>query len=523
MSRPRKNPISVDLICETCVNSFSVTFVKRFQRFCSRSCSQGSPLVQQKSRDSQIKTSREKYGVDHPMMTSKVVEKFKSSMLKKHGVEHALQKKKFVDKCKNTSMEKHGDSNYRNVLKYKKTCLEKYGVDNFVKTDSYKQKYEATCLNRYGKTHASKTEKFKLEHTNTMFQKFLQHDRFVNFDPMFVPNEYFSILKDTHIVKYKFKCKRCNTVDSHNLNNGNPIYCINCDKNNMSYFQKEIYDYVKSIVGNNVLVESNNRTLMSPQGLDIYIPSLNVAIECNGIYWHSEVMGGKNKVYHLNKTEKCIKKGVALIHIYENEWNLKTNIVKSILGNIFHYPSKKIHARECEVKSTLSNSEIDLFINNNHIQGAASSSVKLGLYHKGMLISIMTFGKPRFDKKYEWEIVRYCTLLNHSVSGGASKLFKHFIRSHNPNSVVTYSDRRYFSGKIYNTLGFSFITSTSPNYWYVIDNYKTLKNRVSFQKHKLKHILSTFNPNLTEWNNMKNNGFDRVWDCGNGKWAYYKL
>jgi len=520
MARPRKNPIFVDLSCEHCTSTFSVKYAKRFQRFCSVKCSQSSPVVKSLMKDSQLKTYREKYGVDHPMQSSNVVDNFKRSMKQKYGVEHALQDSTFAEKSKHTTEQRHGDSNYRNTEQMKQTCLEKYGVDNYVKTDEYKDKYKSTCLKKYGRPHASQSTNFKLEHVKTMFEKILSHDRFVNFTPMFKQDEYFGILKDASIVKYRFKCNRCNNVDAYNLNNGNPLHCVNCDKNNMSYFQKEVYDYVKSLVGPNVLVETNNKTLLKPQELDIYIPSLNIAIECDGLYWHSEVMGAKNRVYHYNKTIHCESKGVSLIHVFENDWHQKNEVIKSVLNNILGKPSFKIYARNCEVKLITSNKIVESFLNNNHVQSTAVSSVKIGLYHDSQLISVMTFGKSRFDKNYEWEMVRFCNLLNFSIVGGASKMFNFFIKNYNPKSIVSYNDRRYFTGKIYSKLGFEFVENTNPNYWYVIDSYKTLKNRMNFQKHKLKHILPTFDSTLTEWENMKNHGYDRIWDCGNGKWKY---
>jgi hypothetical protein len=275
------------------------------------------------------------------------------------------------------------------------------------------------------------------------------------------------------------------------------------------------------MVGNETLVLMNDKTVLSPQELDIYIPSLNFAIECNGIYWHSEVTGGKNKVYHINKTKRCVVKNIRLIHIFENEWNTKKDIVKSILSNILKKSPIKIAARKCEVKIITDKSDSP-FLENNHIQGDVNSSVKIGLYHNNDLVSVMTFVKSRFDKKCEYEMARYCNKLNTTIVGGASKLFNHFIKNYDPKSIVSYNDRRYFSGEVYLNLGFTFIYNSTPNYWYVIDEYKTLKNRVCFQKHKLSKILTGFNPVLTEWENMKSNGYDRIWDCGNGKWVYNK-
>jgi len=251
--------------------------------------------------------------------------------------------------------------------------------------------------------------------------------------------------------------------------------------------------------------------------LDIFIPSLNLAIEFNGTFWHSEISGNKNKVYHLNKTKSCIFKGIKLIHIFQFEWDTKKEIIKSILKNIIKKTPNKIYARECEVRDITLQCSID-FLEKNHLQGKDKSSIKLGLYHKNELVSVMTFCKSRFDKKCEYEMSRYCNNLNTSIIGGGNKLFSHFINSYRPNSMVSYSDRRYFNGNIYRQLGFTFVDNTSPSYFY-LKEYKIVFNRINFQKHKLKKVLSNFDDKLSEWENMKINGFDRIWDCGHSKWV----
>jgi hypothetical protein len=133
----------------------------------------------------------------------------------------------------------------------------------------------------------------------------------------------------------------------------------------------------------------------------------------------------------------------------------------------------------------------------------------------------MTFRKTsRFDFSSEWELMRFCNKLNTNIIGGASKLFSHFIQTHSPISIVSYSDRRFFSGNIYATLGFKFIGHTVPSYNYITSDYKNTRNRMNFQKHRLPDILDNFKPELTEWENMKNNSYDRIWDCGNSKWIF---
>ena len=160
------------------------------------------------------------------------------------------------------------------------------------------------------------------------------------------------------------------------------------------------------------------------------------------------------------------------------------------------------------------------FLNNCHIQGDDRCSVAYGLYYKDSLVSIMTFCKSRFDKKIEWEISRFCNSLNTRILGGASKLFSVFLEDYKPNSVVSYSDRRFFTGDIYNKLGMQFVGNTAQGYHYVSPDFSTLFNRQMFQKSKLKKKLQKFDESLSEWENMKVNGFDRIWDCGHSKWIY---
>jgi hypothetical protein len=245
--------------------------------------------------------------------------------------------------------------------------------------------------------------------------------------------------------------------------------------------------------------------------LDIYIPEKKLAIEFDGLYWHNDNIVKPN--YHLNKTELCEKQGIKLIHIFENEWLTKQDIVKSRLKNLLGIYDKTIFARKCQIKE-VNNKVSKEFQDKNHIQGSVNSKINLGLYFKNELISLMTFGKCRFDKKHEWELLRFCSKLGYHVPGGASKLLKYFEKNYNPKSLVSYADRKWSCGKVYEKLGFKFIHNSNPNYWY----YKKiilLESRVKYQKHKLKNLLENFDENKTEVENMKANGYNRIFDCGN--------
>ena len=516
MSRPKTLPETINKICPSCKKTFPVSYYLRNKRtYCGKKCANADPEVKKKIIASQNITFTEKYGM-HPMKTEQTIQNLKASVKEKYGVDWVSQSDGWYDKVQATKLKLYGDKNYLNQQKREQTCMDRYGVINYMMTDEYKERYKATCLLKYGFEHASMGKHFRVEHNQTMFEKFILHPNFINFTPQFTVEEYQGVSAQDYI----FQCKRCGTVKSYSIDNGKYPLCPSCDNNNCSTFQSEIYEYIKSIIGNTVDIKLNDRTILSPKELDIVIPSMKIAIECDSILWHSELFGHKNKTYHIYKTSMCESKGFRLIHIWDHEWRTKQEIVKSVISAILNKPIKTIYGRKCTVKEISPRVCVD-FLNENHLQGADHSSVKLGLFDESdNLISTMTFLKSRFDKKIQYEMGRFCNKIGHQIHGGASKLFIHFLKHYHPSSIVSYSDRRYFDGKLYLNLGFNFMGHTSPNGFYIIDNYQTPQNRLSWQKHKLEKKLSIFDQSLSEWENMKNNGYDRIWDCGCGKWVW---
>jgi hypothetical protein len=206
---------------------------------------------------------------------------------------------------------------------------------------------------------------------------------------------------------------------------------------------------------------------------------------------------------------------VGPIYIFEDEWMFKQKIVKSRLLSMVG-KAKRVFARNCKIRE-VNDLEANSFCEHNHIQGSVSSSIRLGLYFNEEIVAIMTFGKPRFNKKYDWELLRYCTKLGTTVVGGASKLLTHFNKiKKDQETIITYADRRWSKGNLYRVLGFEELTPSTPGYFYIDQQKKKRINRVSAQKHKLLSLLGDkFDPSLTEFENMKRAGFDRVYDCGN--------
>jgi len=277
-----------------------------------------------------------------------------------------------------------------------------------------------------------------------------------------------------------------------------------------------IRDYIQSL-DSELEIITNDRTLGIE--LDILIPKHMIAIEYNGVYWHSSKFKDSN--YHLMKTDTCLKNGIKLLHIFEDSWLTKQDICKSMIKNKLGLidKEKRIYARKCTV-SEVSAKDSEAFFNENHLQGKVRSKIAFGLYCEGVLVSCMSFGKSRYNKKYEYELLRYANRVEYSVIGSASRLLKAFQRVFDNPSLISYSDRRHSVGNVYEKIGFKYSHTSNPSYWYFRKGSETvLYNRVGFQKHKLESILDTYDRALTEYENMCNNGYYRIYDCGNDVWV----
>ena len=279
--------------------------------------------------------------------------------------------------------------------------------------------------------------------------------------------------------------------------------------NHTSVSEKEMSDFIKSICNYEIL--ENDRNIISPKELDIYIPQKNLAIEFDGLYFHSTKFG-KDSDYHLGKTLACEEKGIRLIHIFEDEWLFKKPIIKSIIKSALGIYEHKIFARKCEVKK-IDDKTFRNFCNENHIQGECSSSERIGLFYENELVQAVGFCKSRFSKN-ETELVRMVTRLNTQVLGGFSRLMKHFGKD-----CISYIDRRLFDGKGYKSSGFEYVCTNRPNYYYVkeLDRYY----RMNFTKKNIaKKFPKEFDEKLTEEQNMEKLGFYRMYDCGTIKVKY---
>lgn len=270
---------------------------------------------------------------------------------------------------------------------------------------------------------------------------------------------------------------------------------------------------------------TNDRTIISPRELDIYIPSLNIAIECNGCYWHSDLEKPKN--YHVKKFEDCATQGIQLIQIWEDWMVNKPEIVKSFLQAKLKLCRTTYHARKCEVKEIDYSTAMD-FLNKNHIQGKCSSNYRLGLYYNDLLVAVMCFNKrsavsgPKQLNNDEAELIRFCNLAETRVVGGASKLLHHYVNKFHPSTVTSYSANDISNGQLYRSLGFETDNKISESYWYIEPKTFKREHRSIYTRSGIVRKWQEYDINDKTWTErlvMDSKGYMRIYDSGTTKWT----
>jgi len=475
-----------------------------YYSYCCNKCLGTDPNIIKEKQNKSL----EKFGTKTPAESSIIKEKMIKTNNEKYGCNCPLQNDEINKKSKETLFD-----NYNVVVplksdiikeKMKETNFERYGVDNVKKVKKINDKILKTMKERYGVEYALQNKDIQIKarekQNKTLLTKFLNYY-----------DEYNVINIDLENKEYLMKCEyghefKINYVLLSSRRRTNTVLCTECNPINKSIsgLQIELLNFIKNNYNGKIL-ENDRNTIKNE--LDIYLPDLGLAFEFNGLYWHSELH--KPKYYHYNKTIDCLNKNIQLIHIYEDDWNYKKNIIKSMILNKLNKIENRIYARKCEIKEITDNILVRDFLNNNHIQGFVGSSVKLGLYYNNELVSLMTLGKNRLGigklKQYDYELLRFCNKLNTNIIGGASKLFKYFTTKYNTNLIVSYADRSYSNGNVYKKLDFIEDHITKIGYHYVVD--KIRKHRFNFRKNKL-------NTDKTEHEEMQNRNIFRIYNSG---------
>ena len=395
-----------------------------------------------------------------------------STNMKLYGVKNAYQSEEIKEKCKQTKLEKYGDENYNNCKKHTNTLIEKYGVSS----PALLEKSKITLMKNYGVTSPMKSDLIKDKVKETNMKKYGV--------PFFVMTE-----------EYK-------------LSNGFTISKIN-------------QRFSELLSKNNI--EHELEFNISCKSFDFHILNTNILLEINPTYTHNSTNScwfnnyekpPISSDYHFNKSKLAKENGYHCIHIFD--WDDIDKII-----NILK-PKEAIPARKCEVKD-VSKEDCKAFEMKNHLQGYCNhQDIRLGLYYNNELVQLMTFGKPRYNKNYEYELIRLCSSESYAIIGGSEKLFKYFIEKYSPSSIISYCDDAKFNGNVYSKLGFEMKSYGSPSkHWWNGERHITdnLLRQQGFDRlFNASYGKGTSNEQL-----MLEHGFVEIYDCGQSTYVWRNI
>lgn len=447
----------------------------------------------------------------------KISEKRASTNLDRYGVKNVGQTEKAKESHKNfyNSIEKVEKNN----KKIKQTMLQRYNVENPQQSANIKNKTKQTNILRYGVENPMKSPEVSKRSAETRshnfdprsildknYWKFKEFIKELQLDLLLDQENYIGIGDRP---KLKFKCVHCSFEFEKKFDYASLPRCIQCNPTETKYVsneENEVFEYIKSVFNGTII--QGDRSIINPYQLDIYLPEKNLAIEYCGLYWHSEISGSKKWNYHYNKMGMTNKKGIRLITIFSDEWINNKDLVKTKLLQILQLQSYKIGARKCAI-SEISAKTAKAFYDKNHIQGSRKNLGKtIALTHDSEIVAAMSF-VPIGGKNYE--LCRFASSI--SIAGGASKLLKYFCKNNDWDSIISFADLRWSEGDLYKKLGFTEISRVPPMQTYV-ENYKNRYHKLKIKKER----LSNYEPGKTEWQLMKELGYDRIWDCGKIKY-----
>ncbi len=480
------------------------------------------------------KTNQERYGYDYAtqnpefyakMMENRDVEKFKKSykeaMLDRYGVENGFQDATILKRAKQTMVEKYGSQHalqvdeckerYRRTIqeKYKDESLmwagnnvkdirdkstsrnkEKLGVEFPFQSDAIQEKVTQTVIERYGVDHITKVPDVQDKIRKSILKRFGAHH-------LTLP-EIRERIKKTSLEHYGVTCSLQNPEVAKKSYDTR----VQNDSFNTSVGEKEVRLFVQELIPD---VRYNVRDLIHPYELDIVVPQKNIAIEYNGLYYHSEAH--KDKDYHGMKLGKCKDIGYRLISIFEHEWFGRQTAVKSRLRAILGCNSNIIGARKTEASSATVD-EVLPFLNEFHIQGGVRFEKAFKLTHAGMIVAVMTFARHHRQTSKDLVLNRFCVRDNYTIVGGIAKMLK-FASIQEP--IVSYSDNRWSEGDIYKRLNFKLEAQLAPDYFYI--NKSGVFSKQSKKKTKEEAAIG-----MSEHEIRLSQGYLRVYDCGKKRW-----
>lgn len=401
-------------------------------------------------------------------------------------------------------VKKYGTDNPAKVEQFKKksqnTCMSKYGVPFVFQSEQVKKKTRETCLRKYGVPYSAQSSKTRQSYKETCISRYSY--------PSFL-----SVPKVRERISNTMKAKY-----------GVPWYCMTPEYQDsrhpgrVSNLNIRFADTLK-VSGCEVELEFpvENRLFDIKAG--------DVLVEVDPTFTHNSYVNccsssheGLSPNYHLNKSKLAESHGYRCIHVWD--WDDWEKVVGLVLPT-----SRRLFARKCQVVE-LDKEATDKFLRDNHLQGTCKGqTVRLGLTYNDELVEVMTFGKPRYNRKFEWELLRLCALPGTSVVGGPSKLFSHFVKKCNPKSVLSYCDRSKFTGNVYESIGMTLADEGTPNkHWYSprkSERMQHVTNNFLLQRGFDQIFGTSYGKGTNNEQLMLERGYLPVYDCGQMRFEWH--
>lgn len=479
----------------------------------------------------------------HELWVSELVNKISKEQLENYYFTHSK-----ADTCKYFNVPNSSISfllKYYNIVKPKsnivklreQTCLDKYGVKNTAQLETVKAKREQTCIERFGAVSNLCTDEFKQKSKDTCLKKYgtefanqteetkqkIKNAKIKNFGSL--ENCYAQVVQKGQATRIKnsgdLKKSYLDGIEVQSKTilekYGVPYACMRSEARNFSKSNSKVN------LAFAVLLENNNINFSREFTLERFSYDFKVnnkLIEINPAPTHNSTWSifddkqGLTSDYHQNKTRIANQNDYTCIHVWD--WDDLNKII-----NLLKSPSNRIYARNCTVKE-VSLKDTNNFLNLYHLQGTCrNQTIRLGLYYNDNLISLMTFGKPRYNKNYEYELLRLCTKFDFEVVAGASKLFTYFIRHYSPASIISYCDLSKFKGDVYTKLGFNLQSVSNPSlHWYNIKTKQHITDNLLRQRGFDQLFGTNYGKGVSNEKLMLEHNFVKIYDAGQATYIW---
>jgi len=469
------------------------TFIRK-PPYTSKTCS--LKCGQQLGNLSRKKTMQLKYGVDNPNQLQEVKARIRATCIERYGVDNPSKSVLIQSKIKQHFQDTYGVDNPMQVSeihsKQQDSVESHYGVRVPLQCDTIHEKAKQTNLERYGYENVLAVPEIRSKIVSNRLRETGYSNPSQN--PI-VKQKITQVCLDKYGVPYNCMRDECRNASSV-ISNINKRFGDVLEANNIEFeFEFHIDKCSYDLKSGDILIE------IDP----------TYTHNSFGNHWDSD---GLDPNYHLTKTKLALDNGYRCIHVFD--WDNWDDILNMLI------PKTSIYARNCEIRQ-VSKSDANKFTAQFHIQGSCKGQeICYGLYYDNQLMQLMTFGKPRYNNKYNFELLRLCTRSRYRIIGGASKLFKHFRSDHLNDSVISYCDLAKFRGDVYEAIGMQLTYIAEPNKIWSKDDKKITQNLLN-QRGYDQLFGANYGKGTSNEQLMLDNGWLPVYDCGQAVYVYGSL